>query len=177
MDFPPPPVVNDALRSIIDTGDLGYPAWSLEGGPKGLGFVRGAKEVDPAEWFFTAHFYQDPVCPGSLGIESFLQLLKFAARERWPHLAGSHRFATETGRSHRWTYRGQILPSNKRVTVEAAITQVLDSPHPTLVAEGYLMVDGIYIYRMEEFGIQLIPGQMGVKGPAKKDSDAFRPAS
>jgi acyl transferase domain-containing protein/3-hydroxymyristoyl/3-hydroxydecanoyl-(acyl carrier protein) dehydratase len=159
--------------SMLDRIELYLP----EGGPKGLGFVRGAKEVDPAEWFFTAHFYQDPVCPGSLGIESFLQLLKFAARERWPHLAGSHRFATETGRSHRWTYRGQILPSNKRVTVEAAITQVLDSPHPTLVAEGYLMVDGIYIYRMEEFGIQLIPGQMGVKGPAKKDSDAFRPAS
>jgi 3-hydroxymyristoyl/3-hydroxydecanoyl-(acyl carrier protein) dehydratase len=98
------------------------------------------------------------VCPGSLGIESFLQLLKFAARERWPHLTGSHRFATQTGRSHRWTYRGQILPGNQRVTVEAAVTEVLESPHPALVAEGYLLVDGLFIYRMEEFGIQLIPG-------------------
>jgi len=140
--------------SMIDRIELHLP----EGGPKGLGFVRGIKEVDPAEWFFAAHFYQDPVCPGSLGIESFLQLLKFAARERWPSLAETHRFATHTGRSHRWTYRGQILPSNRRVTVEAAVTQVLESPHPALVAEGYLMVDGLYIYRMEEFGIQLIPG-------------------
>jgi len=140
--------------SMIDRIELHLP----EGGPKGLGFVRGVKEVDPAEWFFTAHFHQDPVCPGSLGIESFLQLLKFAARERWPHLAGSHRFATQTGRSHRWTYRGQTLPANKRVTVEATVTQVLESPHPALVAEGYLLVDGLYIYRMEEFGIQLIPG-------------------
>ena len=140
--------------SMIDRIELHLP----EGGPKELGFVRGIKEVDPAEWFFAAHFYQDPVCPGSLGIESFLQLLKFAARERWPSLAETHRFATHTGRSHRWTYRGQILPSNRRVTVEAAVTQVLESPHPALVAEGYLMVDGLYIYRMEEFGIQLIPG-------------------
>jgi hypothetical protein len=140
--------------SMIDRIELYLP----EGGPKGLGFVRGIKEVDPAEWFFTAHFYQDPVCPGSLGIESFLQILKFAARERWPSLAETHRFATHTGRSHRWAYRGQILRVNRRVTVEAAVTQVLDSPHPALVAEGYLMVDGLYIYRMEEFGIQLIPG-------------------
>ncbi len=139
--------------SMIDRIELYLP----EGGPKGLGFVRGIKEVDPAEWFFTAHFHQDPVCPGSLGVESFLQLLKFAARERWPDLAESHRFATHTGRSHRWTYRGQILPVNRRVTVEAAVTQVLDSPHPALVAEGYLMVDGLYIYRMEEFGVQLVP--------------------
>jgi len=84
--------------------------------------------------------------------------LKFAAGQRWPQLSGSHRFATLTGRSHRWTYRGQILPGNKRVAVEASVTEVLDSPHPALVAEGYLSVDGLYIYHLEEFGIQLIPG-------------------
>jgi 3-hydroxymyristoyl/3-hydroxydecanoyl-(acyl carrier protein) dehydratase len=128
-----------------------------EGGPRGLGFVRGSKDVDPAEWFFKAHFYQDPVCPGSLGIESFLQLLKFAARQRWPHRVGSQRYALATGLSHRWTYRGQILPTNRRITVEASITEVLESPHPTLIAEGFLMVDGLPIYRLEEFGVQLIP--------------------
>jgi 3-hydroxymyristoyl/3-hydroxydecanoyl-(acyl carrier protein) dehydratase len=131
-----------------------------DGGPKGLGMVTGVKDVDPEEWFFKAHFYQDPVCPGSLGIESFLQLLKFAARQRWPHLADSHRFALHTGRSHRWTYRGQVLPSNRRVTVEAAVTEIVESPHPTLIAEGFLMVDGLSIYRMEEFGIQLVPHKL-----------------
>jgi 3-hydroxymyristoyl/3-hydroxydecanoyl-(acyl carrier protein) dehydratase len=147
---------------------LAYPAKALcmidrierylpEGGPKGLGYVQGTKRVDPEEWFFKAHFLQDPVWPGSLGIEAFLQLLKFAARERWPHLAASHRFAVQTGRSHRWTYRGQVLPANRQVTVEAAITEVIDSPRPGLAAEGYLSVDGLCIYRMEEFGIELIP--------------------
>jgi 3-hydroxymyristoyl/3-hydroxydecanoyl-(acyl carrier protein) dehydratase/3-oxoacyl-(acyl-carrier-protein) synthase len=156
----------DPLRPKVS--GLMYPAKALsmidrieryqpDGGSKGLGAVTGIKYVDPEEWYFKAHFFQDPVCPGSLGIESFLQLVKFAARQRWPHLNATHRFGLHTGRSHRWTYRGQILPSNRRVTVEAAITEVIESPHPALIAEGLLMVDGLPIYRMEEFGIQLVP--------------------
>jgi 3-hydroxymyristoyl/3-hydroxydecanoyl-(acyl carrier protein) dehydratase len=141
-----------ALR-MIDRIDL----FIADGGPAGLGFVRGSKDIDPQEWFFQAHFYQDPVCPGSLGIESFLQLLKFAARERWPQLADSHRFAPATGKSHRWTYRGQILPQNRTVTVEAVVSQVTESPHPALHANGCLMVDGLTIYRMEDFGIAIVP--------------------
>ena len=47
-----------------------------EGGEAGLGQIRATKEVDPAEWFFKAHFYQDPVQPGSLGIEAMLQALQ-----------------------------------------------------------------------------------------------------
>jgi acyl transferase domain-containing protein/3-hydroxymyristoyl/3-hydroxydecanoyl-(acyl carrier protein) dehydratase len=129
------------------------------GGPAGLGFLRGAKTIDPQEWFFRAHFYQDPVCPGSLGIEGFLQLLKFAARERWPRLVDSHRFTLQTGKPHRWTYRGQVLPTNREVTVEASISAVTESPHPALEASGILWVDGLPIYRMEHFGIRLVPVQ------------------
>ena len=81
-----------------------------EGGFTNLGFIRGSKRVDPREWFFKAHFYQDPVCPGSLGIESFIQLLKYTARERWPHLIETHRFTLLTAEPHNWIYRGQILP-------------------------------------------------------------------
>jgi acyl transferase domain-containing protein/3-hydroxymyristoyl/3-hydroxydecanoyl-(acyl carrier protein) dehydratase len=141
-----------ALR-MIDRIDLFLPA----GGSRRLGFIRGSKAVDPQEWFFQAHFYQDPVWPGSLGLESFLQLLKFAARHRWPQLAASHRFAPAVGRAHRWTYRGQILPANRRVSVEATITEIVEGSSPTVWAEGYLSVDGLPIYRMEDFGIRLLP--------------------
>ena len=54
-----------------------------DGGPHGLGYVRGTLNVDPSAWFFAAHFYQDPVVPGSLGLESLQQLLKVVAAERW----------------------------------------------------------------------------------------------
>jgi PfaB family protein len=127
-----------------------------DGGPNNLGYIRGTKRVDPHEWFFDAHFYQDPVLPGSLGIESFIQLLKDMARQRWPHLVNSHRFGLLTGKPHNWTYRGQILPNNRLITVEAVVTEVTEHPHPTITADGFLQVDGLFIYKMQNFGIHLI---------------------
>ncbi|MCJ7772121.1 MAG: hypothetical protein MUP22_03190 [Desulfobacterales bacterium] len=141
-----------ALR-MIDRIDLYVP----DGGPNGLGYIRGIKEVDPSEWFFKAHFYQDPVCPGSLGIESFLQLLKFIAMDRWKDLRSTHTFDMILDSSFKWTYRGQILKTNKKIEVEAYIKEVQNMPSPSLIADGFLKVDGLYIYKMGDFGICLIP--------------------
>ena len=77
--------------------------------------------------------------------------------ERWPHLSYSHRFALLTGQPHTWTYRGQILPGNREITVDAAISHILEAPNPTVIAAGVLSVDGLPIYTMENFGICLIP--------------------
>ncbi|HBM96867.1 TPA: hypothetical protein DD394_05060, partial [bacterium UBP9_UBA11836] len=43
-------------------------AWYPQGGHHGLGAIVGKKKIDPQEWFFKAHFFQDPVMPGSLGL-------------------------------------------------------------------------------------------------------------
>ena len=130
-----------------------------DGGPHGLGFVRGETVVDPRTWFFKAHFYQDPVWPGSLGLESFLQLLKVYALDRWPELAATHRFEPIViGAPHSWAYRGQVVPTNKRVTVEASITKAEEKAGTALVlANGFLAVDGIIIYEMTDFGLRLVP--------------------
>ncbi|MBW2369392.1 MAG: type I polyketide synthase, partial [Deltaproteobacteria bacterium] len=130
--------------------------YSPEGGTQELGHVQGSKTVDPTEWFFRAHFFQDPVCPGSLGIESFGQLIKWVARKRWHQYRSTHRFELNPA-NHRWIYRGQIRPENKQITVEADIISIEESPIPTISANGYLKVDGLYIYKMENFGIRLIP--------------------
>lgn len=126
-----------------------------DGGPKGLGFVRGTTTVDPTRWFFEAHFFEDPVWPGSLGLESFLQLLKVFVAEQHPELLGTRRFETILPREpHEWVYRGQIIPKNKKVTVEAVIDEVRETG---VVASGYLSVDGIVIYEMKKFGLRLVP--------------------
>ncbi|MDA1092159.1 MAG: beta-ketoacyl synthase N-terminal-like domain-containing protein [Acidobacteria bacterium] len=139
---------------MIDAVELFVP----DGGPAGLGFIRGVKAVDPDEWFFAAHFYQDPVCPGSLGLESFLQLLKLVALDRWgEQVRHTHRFEPMTlGQTHAWIYRGQIIPRNRRVEVDLVVTGVQEGPTPALSGHGFLSVDGIPIYEVRDFGIRLV---------------------
>ena len=138
---------------MLDQIDMYIP----DGGPYGLGFIRGIKKVNPDEWFFKAHFFEDPVCPGSLGIESFLQLIRFIAINRFKHLENSHRFELLTQTPHKWIYRGQILPENKKIEAEAVVTRISDNPYPEIFANGYLKVDGLYIYKMDNFGFRLVP--------------------
>ncbi|MBC2712812.1 MAG: hypothetical protein HGJ94_18025, partial [Desulfosarcina sp.] len=69
----------------------------------------------------------------------------------------SHRFRMVEDSRHSWTYRGQIIPKNKTVAVEALITQVQDGPSPVICADGLLTVDGLPIYKMENFGLALVP--------------------
>ncbi len=141
-----------ALR-MIDRVDRVWPM----GGPAGLGYLLATKNIDPKEWFFDAHFYKDPVCPGSLGIESFLQVLKYEALRRWGHLSAGHRFEPVFQVPHTWQYRGQIVPDNRRVEVEAFITAVKNEPAPELRADGILKVDGLAIYLMKDYGLRLVP--------------------
>jgi len=124
-----------------------------DGGPGGLGYVRGTLRVDPAAWFFAAHFHQDPVVPGSLGLESLQQLLKVIARERWS-LGADARFES-VGRHdlHRWTYRGQILPTDSLVTTRLVVTEVDDAGR-WVKADGFLDVDGRVIYGMNDFTLR-----------------------
>jgi hypothetical protein len=79
------------------------------------------------------------------------------ALDRWQHLADSHCFSLLLGQSHQWLYRGQIVPRNQKIEVEAVITRVEETPQPTVMANGFLKVDGVYIYQMDNFGISLIP--------------------
>ena len=143
------PYPEERLR-MIDRIELFIP----DGGPAGLGYLRGTKEVDPDEWFFKAHFYQDPVTPGSLGLESYLQLVKYAAVQRWGWREGDSFACVALELRHRWLYRGQVVPTDKQVTVVAWITAV-DEKERTLVAAGFLSVDGRPIYQMNDFTVQL----------------------
>jgi 3-hydroxymyristoyl/3-hydroxydecanoyl-(acyl carrier protein) dehydratase len=127
-------------------------------GRNGLGYVCGTKTVDPTEWFFKAHFHQDPVCPGSLGVESFIQLLKFTAANRYGDLLSDHYPSMLPGERHRWVYRGQVVPGNRQVKVEAVISELSGGGTPTIKADGILSVDGLPIYQLENFGIRLVPG-------------------
>ena len=151
-----PPFADSQLQMIDDV------QLSLANGPFGHGFIIGTTTVNPAAWFFKAHFHQDPVVPGSLGLESFFQLVKLYAAHRW-QLSDAAQFATPIvqpsasgiDRKHEWVYRGQVVPADNRVTVSAVIKEV-DDEKQELIAEGFLSVDGRVIYQMKSFSLGLL---------------------
>ncbi|OGA48742.1 MAG: hypothetical protein A3G25_13125 [Betaproteobacteria bacterium RIFCSPLOWO2_12_FULL_63_13] len=142
------PFPGDRLR-LLDRIEC----WIPDGGPKALGYIRAMRRVDPGEWFFKAHFFQDPVVPGSLGLEAFLQLLKFISVERWGGPPGVRHEAVAMHERHEWTYRGQVIPADAEVAVEAEVTEV-DDERLTIRADGFLSVDGRVIYAMQDFTLR-----------------------
>jgi len=148
--FPDVSPFPDRMMRMMDRVDVFVPT----GGPHGLGFIQGSKVIDSAEWFFQAHFYQDPVWPGSLGLEAFVQLLKVVAAERWGSDAATDFSTMALGKPQRWLYRGQVVPRNKQVTVQAVI-KTIDDGRRALEADGFLIVDGLPIYQMIDFGLRL----------------------
>ena len=117
----------------------------------------GISIVDPAEWFFKAHFYQDPVCPGSLGVESFLQLLKYAAMQRWPQYRADPSLRDALRQPRVAISRPDPPLQSEKSSVDAVITHIEDGDRPLLMADGWLQVDNLYIYRMSQFGLRLRP--------------------
>jgi len=137
----------DSMLRMVDRID----SWLPDGGPHGQGFIRGSKAIDPKEWFFQAHFYGDPVRPGSLGIEAFLQLLQLAAVRVWGETTAWQ--SPALGVPHEWSYRGQVTPADRLVTVQAEVTTIDEEAH-TLMADGWLLVDGRAIYQMKDFALR-----------------------
>ena len=133
-----------------------------EAGQAGLGRLRAEKDVEPGEWFFKAHFFQDPVMPGSLGVEAMGQLLQWYLIERGAAAdRADPRFEpVRTGHPLTWRYRGQVLPTDGRLTIELEITGLgEDERGRYATADGWLWVDGLRIYHVSDLGMRVVPGR------------------
>jgi 3-hydroxymyristoyl/3-hydroxydecanoyl-(acyl carrier protein) dehydratase/malonyl CoA-acyl carrier protein transacylase/1-acyl-sn-glycerol-3-phosphate acyltransferase len=145
------------------------------GGPKGLGALRAEKTVDVDEWFFKAHFFQDPVQPGSLGVEALCQLLQFFMLEQGMGEGISHpRFEPlMLGQPVTWKYRGQVVPKNKVISSELQITEVgEDAQGRFALAEGWLWVDGKRIYYTKNLGMRIVAGAAPTPPPKSQDENS-----
>jgi hypothetical protein len=52
-------------------------------------------------------------------------------------------------------YRGQVIPTNREVTVTALVTKCDDRARQ-LTADGLLAVDGLTIYKMKDFSLGMV---------------------
>ena len=81
--------------------------------------------------------------------------LKIVAFERWGEDTSNCVFqCMALEQQHSWVYRGQILPSDEKVTVQAVITEINDE-EKRLIADGFLSVDGRIIYQMKDFALRI----------------------
>ncbi len=142
---------------MLDRVDL----WD-DGGAAGLGQLRGQKDVDPHEWFFKAHFFQDPVQPGSLGIEAMIQLLQFYMLETGmgEGILDARFEPLALGRPLTWKYRGQVVPTNKLIQSTMEITERGKDAdgNPYAVADASLWVDGKRIYEAKHLAMRIVSG-------------------
>jgi acyl transferase domain-containing protein/3-hydroxymyristoyl/3-hydroxydecanoyl-(acyl carrier protein) dehydratase len=119
------------------------------------GRIRAEKIVHPSDWFFKAHFYGDPVQPGSLGIEAILQTAQcYAIHEDFG--AGLKYPVVEFTGPIKWKYRGQVLPANKCVTTDVTILAIRREPGRIEIdCEGWLWTDGCRIYHLPRFTMRI----------------------
>jgi 3-hydroxymyristoyl/3-hydroxydecanoyl-(acyl carrier protein) dehydratase len=123
-------------------------AYWPDGGTSGLGRIRARFDVDPGDWFFQAHFYADPVQPGSIGLEAILEGVRW-----WAQHEGISETATlAMGAPHTWQYRGQVRPWNAQAT---AIVDIIERAGPFVVVDASLWCDGQKIYTFKGVRLEL----------------------
>ncbi len=125
-----------------------------------LAQLRAEKIVDPNDWFFKAHFLNDPVQPGSLGIEAMIQLLQFYMLQENLHAGMTHpRFmplALDCPIS--WKYRGQVVPEHKLIQIVVNVIETGKNSEGAAYAkaESSLWVDGLRIYEVKNLELCIV---------------------
>lgn len=128
-----------------------------DGGEHGKGYVYGHQRVQPYDWFFTCHFYQDPVMPGSLGVEAILQAVQvFALQQDWGKSFRSPKFVQLHHHTTQWKYRGQILRSVENMQCEVHFKTIeRQGERVVLIGDAYLWNEGTRIYHITDLGFAI----------------------
>ncbi|WP_228837958.1 beta-hydroxydecanoyl-ACP dehydratase [Nocardia amamiensis] len=127
------------------------------GGRYAAGYLHSLREIDPSDWYFTRHFHLDPVIPGSLGVESVIHAIQeWMIDAGFADTIGDPVFRIPADIPFRWRYRGQFLPTDGTVELEAHIKEVRRGPdRVTVIADGSLWKPGLRIYELLDLAVEL----------------------
>jgi 3-hydroxymyristoyl/3-hydroxydecanoyl-(acyl carrier protein) dehydratase len=131
--------------------------WTTSGGKYGKGIIFASKVISPTDWFYRCHFHQDPVMPGSLGVEAVQQALEVYARHSGLLPAGQSFVCIPAEcRPFIWKYRGQFAQTNKLLKLEIHISETTASPDGLLVCgDASVWADGLRIYEVKGAAVRL----------------------
>ena len=124
-------------------------------GQHGKGYIHATKFVNTYDWFFTCHFYQDPVMPGSLGVEAILQAMQtFALQQDLGKDFNSPKFVQLKNHKTVWKYRGQILWKPAEMNLEVHIKAIEKrGDQLAIIGDAYLWNGKMRIYQVTDLAL------------------------
>ncbi len=129
-------------------------------GKHGKGYIHATKLVNTYDWFFTCHFYQDPVMPGSLGVEAILQAMQtFALQQDLGKEFTSPKFVQLKNHKTVWKYRGQILWKPAEMNLEVHIKAIEKrGDQLAIIGDAYLWNGTMRIYQVTDLALGIEEG-------------------
>ena len=139
-------LMNDRILNVNTTGG----AW-------GLGTVESEKKLRPDDWYFTCHFYKDPVMAGSLIAEGCVQLLQFYMLYLGLQtLTEDASFEPILNLPQIVRCRGQVIPSDSLMTYNLEVKDIGVDPEPYMIANIDVLVDDRIVVDFRDVGVRLV---------------------
>ncbi|MEM8770084.1 MAG: bifunctional 3-hydroxydecanoyl-ACP dehydratase/trans-2-decenoyl-ACP isomerase [Pseudomonadota bacterium] len=118
-------------------------------GAYGKGVIEAELDINPDLWFFDCHFPNDPVMPGSLGVDALWQLIGFFLT--WAGNPGRGRALG--GKEIKFS--GMVVPSIKIVRYRIDMRRMMKRPMVLGIGDGQLFADDKQIYSAKDLRVGL----------------------
>lgn len=149
-----PTIPSGAMRFIQSV-----PVFDPAGGPWRRGYLRAECQVHSDDWFFFAHFKNDPCMPGSLMAEACLEAMAFyLAAMGYTLRHDGWRFEPIPEETFKFICRGQVTPVSKHLSYEVFVEEVIATPLPSLYASVLVHIDTLKAFCWQRVGLRLVPG-------------------
>ena len=120
--------------------------------------VVARAKVDPRQWWFASHFYEDPVQAGSIGLEFMLQAMsEWVCDQVADDALKGLRLVIDPDQEMTWRYRGQVLADKEAITAHAFVRS-FDAESLRITADAWLFVDDLCIYSARGLSLVAEPG-------------------
>jgi len=128
-----------------------------DGGEFNKGYIHCSKAIHTYDWFFTCHFYSDPVMPGSLGVEAIHQAMQvFALQQNLAKDFKNPRFVQVENNKTEWKYRGQIKTNVDNMHLEVHFKSVKkQGKQLVILANAYLWNEATRIYQLTDIALAI----------------------